>query len=121
MVAPPPGPTDPPEVIWAEAQVARLVELGTGHGRARRSSESVLAYTRALADGPVPDERLAEVGQVLSTALFGQTAPSPATRADVKATVTAIIDAHPPPSRAERKRAAEGIEGSGDRRSVRTS
>ena len=96
-------PDAPPDLAWAEALVTRIETHGAGHGLSRRRDETILAYTQALHDGPIPDERITWLGSVLSTALFGPAAPPPEARHDAERTLDELIEAHPVPTRAERR------------------
>lgn len=99
-------PTAPGSRAWAEQQVRRLDRLGQRHGADRRAAETVACHTRRLAGGPLPDDRLPEVGRLLSDALFGQAPPTMATRLWVEQVIDQVTEAHPAPGRRERRRRA---------------
>ncbi|QXC59215.1 hypothetical protein KSP35_12425 [Aquihabitans sp. G128] len=95
-----PGPEG--ERPWAEAQVRRIDDFGTAHGRPRARATTVVEHTRDLASSVAPDERLVEVGRELSVALFGRGGLGPDRQAEVEAMLDAVIEAHPPPSWTDR-------------------
>lgn len=93
----PVGPAPVPP--WALA-LARDMELqGRRRGRPRAGSESLVRYGAALANGPLPDPRLREVADVVSTALFARVDPGHEAQARAEATWAQIVEAHPAPSR----------------------
>jgi uncharacterized membrane protein YgcG len=84
-------------VGWAEEVAARLGREGARRGRPRSAQESVLVYAGELADGPLPDERLRDVGSILSSALFGLNDASPDQQVWVEDVLEAVLAANPPP------------------------
>lgn len=60
---------------WVSRYFARLVKLGEKRGRARTPSETPAEYTAALAEGVLADERLVEVGSVVTAAAWSGRAP----------------------------------------------
>lgn len=96
----------PTERSLAEALVIRIEEHGAAHGRPRRRAETIVAYTRSLAAGPIPDPRLEAIGSLLSQALFGGAPPPIDDLARADSVVSEIVEAHPPPTRADRRHAA---------------
>lgn len=67
-------------VPWATRYFARLAHLGARRGRARRPSETPAEYAAALAGGVLADERLVEVGRVVTAAAWSGRQPPEATR-----------------------------------------
>ena len=57
----------------------------------------MLVYAGELADGPLPDERLRDVGSILSSALFGLNDASPDQRVWAEDVLEAVLAANPPP------------------------
>lgn len=102
--AKPPPPPVPP---WALRLARDIEHQGRRRGRARRGAESLTRYGRALAAGPLPDPRIVDVADVVSTALFGRDDPGPQAQEWAETTWADIVEGHPPPGRAERKRVAE--------------
>lgn len=103
-----PGPED--SVSWAEALVKRVDDLGAAHGHPRGSATTVTQHTASLGSDVLTEPELVQVGRVASDALFGRTQPGPETRAWAESVVDKVTEAHPPPTRRERKardRAAE--------------
>lgn len=95
---------EPVERSLAEALVLRIEAHGCAHGRPRRRAETIVAYTSALSATALPDPRLADIGRLLSQALFGAT-PPPADRLEHgDATFTEIVETYPDPTRADRRR-----------------
>ena len=84
---------------WALRLARDLEAQGRRRGRPRRGSESLVHYGAALAAGPIPDDRLRDVVDVVSTALFARTDPGHEAQARAEATWAQILDAHPAPSR----------------------
>ncbi len=84
---------------WAHRVAARLDEEGRRRGRGRGRGETVVDHATALADGPLPDERLAAAGRVVSAAMFGRSATDAATRAWVDRVIDEVIATYPPPRR----------------------
>ncbi|MCU1372583.1 MAG: hypothetical protein JWO77_3777 [Ilumatobacteraceae bacterium] len=100
-----PPPDAPP---WA-VRLARDVDReGAARGPARRRSQSLVRYADDLQAGPLPDPRLADVADVVSTALFARTDPGPEAQRWAETTWADIVAAHPQPSRADRRRAKAG-------------
>ncbi|MGI8685789.1 MAG: DUF4129 domain-containing transglutaminase family protein [Acidimicrobiales bacterium] len=66
---------------WATRYFARLVRVGAKRGRPRRPAETPAEYTAALADGPLADERLVEVGRLVTAAAWSGREPAGASRA----------------------------------------
>ena len=88
---------------WAHRVAARLDDEGRRRGRGRNRGETVVDHTHALIDGPLPDARLIEVGEIVSAALFGRHMPDDGTRAWVEQVVDEATDANPPPRFGRRK------------------
>ena len=65
---------------WATRYWARLVRLGRRRGRAHLPAETPAEYTRALAEGVLMDDRLVEVGRVVTAAAWSPTEPEPSTK-----------------------------------------
>jgi hypothetical protein len=86
----PRAPTD-----WAHGMAARLAREGRRRGRARAPGESVASYAQALAGGPLPDERVATVGRMVSDALFSTREPDAPDRAWAEAAVDEMTARHP--------------------------
>jgi YD repeat-containing protein len=95
-------PTSRRELDWAERLSARLDLEGRRRGRARGRSETVSAHASALAGGPLPDARLATVGQMVSAALFGRREPPAEVRTWADDVVDEVSNAHPPPTQRAR-------------------
>ena len=98
---PPPGAAPP----WALRLAHEIGREGAERGPRRGRSQSLVRYADDLRAGPMPDERLPQVADVVSTALFGRGDPGPEAQAWAEATWAEIVAAHPVPGRAERKRA----------------
>lgn len=90
---------------WALVLVERLEVEGSRRGRPRRRNEPITHYAAVLGDGPLANARLAEVGLLISRALFGPTPVEDAVGADAARIVDEAVAAHPLPTRAERRRA----------------
>jgi hypothetical protein len=97
------GPAERPRT-WAARLADRLDEEGRRRGRSRATGETVVGHADALADGPLPDDRLRNVGSIVSAALFGRTTPPEDTRAWAESVVDDASASHPPPSRRVRRR-----------------
>jgi len=65
---------------WVTRFYARLVRLGTERGRPRRPAETPAEYTIALAEGVLADDRLVEVGRVVTAAAWSGREPGPDAR-----------------------------------------
>lgn len=90
----------PPEPSsWAERLARRLDAEGRGRGRGRERGETVLHHTAALADGPLPDPRVRDVGAVVSGALYGRDEPEAGARDWADRVVDEVTDRHPRPRR----------------------
>lgn len=87
------GPHAPND--WAHRMADRLSREGARRGRARRPGETVATHARALADGPLPDERLVTVSQMVSAALFGRRAPDASEQTWADAAVDDATTQHP--------------------------
>ncbi|CAN5822887.1 hypothetical protein BH24ACT3_BH24ACT3_00300 [soil metagenome] len=83
--------------------MVRIEEHGAAHGRPRRRAETIVAYTRALSGSALPDPRLADIGRLVSQALFGPTPPSADHLTQADAVLTEIIEKYPEPTRADRR------------------
>ena len=92
------------ERAWAVVLVERLESEGAQRGRRRRRNEPITHYAAALGDGPLADGRLAEVGMVVSAALFAPVPPDDATGAWAAQVVDEAVAAHPLPTRADLRR-----------------
>ncbi|MFN8017759.1 MAG: hypothetical protein U0P45_06520 [Acidimicrobiales bacterium] len=99
---------DPAAPPWAIALAARLAKEGAARGRPRRRGEPIVAYGWALADEALPDERVARIAEVVSDALFSGRPTPEGDRLWAEATFDEVVEAHPPPSRGERRRAKAG-------------
>jgi hypothetical protein len=88
---------------WAHGVAARLDDEGRQRGRGRNRGETVVDHAHALIDGPLPDARLREVGEIVSAALFGRHLPDEAIRNWVDQVVREATDANPPPRFGRRK------------------
>lgn len=60
---------------WVTRFFARLVRVGSKRGRPRRPDETPSEYASALAGSVMPDERLREVGELVTTAAFSGREP----------------------------------------------
>lgn len=90
------GRPDPPDAPpWALALVAAMADEGRRRGRPRGRAEPVPAFAAALAEGPLPDARLAPLADVLSQALFSRSQPSEEQRAWAEQTWGEILEANP--------------------------
>ena len=87
-----PEPDGPP---WAVALARRIGEEGRKRGRPRAKEETIVAYSAALTRQELPDPRLAEVGRVVSAALFGAADPGAERRVWAESTLDAILADHP--------------------------
>ncbi|HEX7136047.1 MAG TPA: hypothetical protein VF228_25935 [Iamia sp.] len=83
---------------WAVRLAERLEHEGARRGRARRRDEPVTRYAAVLAVDVLPHERLADVGDALSAALFGARAPSEATGVWAAGIVDEAVEANPVPT-----------------------
>ena len=106
--AKPPAPPAPPVPTWALHLAKQIEHEGSTRGRPRRTSEPLVAYTRALAAGPLPDERLVAVGSIVSDALFARVEPGPEAQHWAESTLAEIVAAHPSPGRGARPREQAG-------------
>lgn len=99
-------PKAPPAAAppWALRLAREIEHEGTRRGRPRPRSQSLARYCRDLEAGPLPDDRLPEVAEVVSTALFARTQPGPDAQHRAEAAWAEIVAAHPPPGRVERRR-----------------
>ncbi|HEX2699180.1 MAG TPA: transglutaminase domain-containing protein [Acidimicrobiales bacterium] len=61
---------------WVTRYFARLARVGAARGRPRRPAETPAEYTAALASGVLADERLVEVGRVVTAAAWSGRQPS---------------------------------------------
>lgn len=104
-------PAVPQQMAWAEALVTRIEDHGAAHGRPRAGDETIVAYTAALAGDVLPDPRLGLVGVALSAALFGPAPPPRGEEAQLTAVIDEVIEAHPIPNRADRRRARAEADG----------
>src|SRR5699024_6706312 len=86
---PPAGPA------WALALVAAIESEGRRRSRPRHTDETIVAYTAALADGCLPDDRVREVGHILSSALFGPTEPPDDRRRWAEESFADAVSLHP--------------------------
>ncbi|MFN8041018.1 MAG: hypothetical protein U0Q07_17515 [Acidimicrobiales bacterium] len=97
-----PEPTDAPPP-WARTLVARLDAEGTARGRPRAPGETVVDHAAALAAGPLADPRIAELGWLLSAALFSGREPPPDRQRWAEALLDEVTAANPPPEPATRR------------------
>lgn len=67
-------------IAWVTRFYARLGRVGDKRGRPRRPAETPAEYTTALAEGVLADERLVEVGRVVTAAAWSGRDPAPDTR-----------------------------------------
>lgn len=65
---------------WATRYFAHLTRVGTDRGRPRRPAETPAEYAAVLAGGVLADERLVEVGRVVTAAAWSGREPAPDTR-----------------------------------------
>lgn len=93
---------------WALRLATEIGRAGAARGRPRNRSEPLVGYAAALRSGPIPDERIVAVADVVSTALFSRGDPGPEAQRWAEATWEEIESAHPAPGRAERRRADAG-------------
>lgn len=84
----PPDEAEPDGPPWVIDLTRRLERFGRLHGRARRPSETLVAYGAAVAAGPVPDPRVEELVALLSAVLFSRRGPDD----DARVRATALID-----------------------------
>lgn len=103
---PPPPPPDAPP--WAIRLAREIDREGAARGPARRRSQSLSSYAGALNAGPIPDSRVPDVADAVSTALFGRRDPGPDAQHWAESTWAQIVAAHPVPSRSDRRRAKAG-------------
>lgn len=87
---------------WARTLVARLDAEGAARGRPRGRGETVVEHAAALAEGPLPDPRIAELGWLLSAALFSGREPPEDRRIWAEAVLAEVTAAHPVPEPAPR-------------------
>jgi hypothetical protein len=90
---------------WALRLATEIGRAGAAHGRPRIPSEPLARYAAGLRSGPIPDERITAVADVVSTALFSRADPGPEAQRWAEATWAEIAAAHPAPGRSERRRA----------------
>lgn len=81
---------------WAGQLCQRLLRSGTARGRPRQPHETLIEYTTALSTSVLPDDRVADVGRIVSRSLFSSREPSAEERQWVEATMTEVEDANPP-------------------------
>jgi hypothetical protein len=91
------------ESPWAYRLVRSLEEAGANRARPRRPGETITSYTAALVDGPLRDDRVAQLGVVLSAALFSGREPPPEVRAWADACLEEVLTAHPPAAASARR------------------
>ena len=101
----PPAPTTAPP--WALLLARRLEDEGRQRGRPRGRAEPLAAYAAALGTSVLPDERMARVGAVTSAGLFAGTEPGTDAQHWAASALDEIAEAHPVPSRSDRRRARE--------------
>ncbi len=97
-----PPPTAPP---WAIRLAREIDREGAARGPRRTRSQSLTRYAEALRAGPLPDDRVPDVADVVATALFGPTPLGPDAQAWAESTWAAVVADHPAPGRAARCRA----------------
>lgn len=102
---PKPAPGEAPP--WALRLAAEIERDGAARGLRRGRSQSLVRYAAALQDGPLPDERVTQVADIVSTALFARTDPGHEAQAWAEATWAQLTESHPVPGRAERRRTAK--------------
>ncbi|HWJ97319.1 MAG TPA: hypothetical protein VNQ33_04110 [Acidimicrobiales bacterium] len=93
---------------WALRLAREIDREGAARGPRRDRSQSLVRYADDLRAGPIPDDRVIEVAVTVSAALFGRHDPGPETQARAESTWAAVVEAHPAPGRAERRRARAG-------------
>jgi len=81
---------------WAAVQCQRLLRAGTVRDRPRRPHETLLEYATALSVDVFDDDRLIEVGKIVSRSLFSAHDPTPEERMWAEATLAAVEKAKPP-------------------------
>jgi hypothetical protein len=89
---------------WALVLVDRLEAEGAERGRRRRRNEAISHYAAALGDDALAHPRLAEVGLVISAAIFAPVPPSDASGVWAAHVIDEAVAAHPVPSRADERR-----------------
>lgn len=85
---------------WVTRYYARLERAGAARGRPRHPNETPVEYTSALAAGPLPDPRLAEVGALVTVAAWSQHEPAAEERARAEEVLREAVKATPVPRRA---------------------
>lgn len=101
----PTRPAEPVAPPWALALMQKLEHEGERRGRPRHRDETPVAYTEALAADVLPDDRVAGVGRILSSALFGPREITAERRVWAEATFDAVLEAHPRTGRTRHRRA----------------
>lgn len=91
---------------WALVLAARLEAAGAERGRPRGRDQTIVRYGQALAEGPLPDGRLPVVAEVVSDAIFSGVDPGPTVAAWAQSTFDEVVEAHPVPSRRDRRHGA---------------
>lgn len=89
---------------WAGVLVARLDAEGGARGRPRAPGETVVDHAAALAQGPLPDPRISELGWLLSAALFSGREPPDDRRVWAETVLDEVTAAHPVPEAPRRGR-----------------
>jgi hypothetical protein len=90
---------------WALRLASEIGREGAAHGRPRGRSEPLARYAAVLRQGPIADERVVAVADVVSAALFSSRDPGPEAQRWAEDTWAAVVADHPAPGRAERRRA----------------
>jgi transglutaminase-like putative cysteine protease len=80
---------------WSTRYFARLERAGAARGRPRRPEETPQEYTSGLAAGPLPDPRLAEVGELVTVAAWSRREPPAEERARAEKVLRAAKKAAP--------------------------
>ncbi len=93
---------------WASRYFTRLVRVGAERGRPHRRAETPAEYTTALAGGVLADERLVEVGRVLTEAAWSGRQPAATTRVWAEQVLDEAARANPAYRRTRRPPARTG-------------
>ncbi|MCC5951304.1 MAG: hypothetical protein JJU45_04330 [Acidimicrobiia bacterium] len=87
------GPETPR--AWGERVLALLERAGVERGCARRRGETVHDFVATLVVGPLPDERLTGVSDVVAEAIFGPAEPPERVRHEAERVVADVLAQHP--------------------------
>lgn len=92
-------------IPWATRYFARLERLGAKRGRSRQRAETPSEYTTVLAEGVLAEDRLVEVGRVVTEAAWSGRQPAEATRDWAETVLEEAAEASRPARRLRRSRA----------------